>query len=50
VNFALFADCDPITFEEAAKDDHWMNAMDEEIHDIEKNNTWELTDLTPSKQ
>jgi len=24
VNFALFADCDPITFEEAAKDEHWL--------------------------
>ncbi|OIT27673.1 retrovirus-related pol polyprotein from transposon tnt 1-94, partial [Nicotiana attenuata] len=50
VNFALFADCDPVTFEEAVKDDRWVHAMNEEIHAIEKNNTWELTTLPPSKR
>ncbi|TXG59678.1 hypothetical protein EZV62_014251 [Acer yangbiense] len=32
VNFALFADCDPVTYEDAAQDDYWMKAMNEEIY------------------
>jgi len=50
VNFALFADCDPVTFEEASCDDNWVKAMDEEIQSIEKNNTWELTTLPGGKK
>lgn len=50
VQFALFADCDPISFEDAATETHWLKAMDEEIHAIEKNGTWELTDLPPRKK
>nr|XP_009775305.1 PREDICTED: uncharacterized protein LOC104225243 [Nicotiana sylvestris] len=42
--------CDPVTFEEAVKDDRWVHAMNEEIHTIEKNNTWKLTTLPPSKK
>ncbi|RDX79473.1 putative mitochondrial protein, partial [Mucuna pruriens] len=45
IHFALFSDCDPTTFEEAIKESKWRNAMDEEISAIERNNTWELTDL-----
>lgn len=44
-HFALFADFDPITFEESVKDTKWQKAMNVEIKSIEKNNTWELTDL-----
>lgn len=36
VNFAMFADCDPLTFEETAQDDGWVQAMDEKIKSIEK--------------
>ncbi|RDY10868.1 hypothetical protein CR513_04541, partial [Mucuna pruriens] len=43
--FALFSDYDPTTFEEAIKQSNWRKAMDEEIAAIERNNTWELTDL-----
>ena len=50
INFALFADCEPVTFEEACGDQHWRKAMDEEIHAIEKNDTWELTDLPVDKK
>ncbi|CAL2271591.1 unnamed protein product [Prunus armeniaca] len=32
------------SFEEAAKDDSWKKAMEDEITMIEKNNTWELVD------
>ena len=44
-HFSLFSDCDPTTFEEAIKEPKWQKAMDEEIAAIERNNTWELTDL-----
>ena len=42
---AMFASADPIAFEEAVKSAKWRNAMDLEIQSIEKNETWELTDL-----
>ena len=44
-HFALFSDCDPTTFESAVKDAKWWKAMDDEIEAIERNDTWELTDL-----
>lgn len=44
-HFALFSDCDPVAFNDAVQDPKWQKAMNEEIHAIEKNNTWELTDL-----
>lgn len=47
VHFALYADCDPISLDEARQDPRWVQAMDEEIHAIEKNNTWELTTTLP---
>ena len=50
LNFALFANCDPISFEETVKDDRWIRAMDEEIHAIKKNNTWKLTTIPPEKK
>ena len=33
---------EPKKFEEASKDMSWVNAMNEELDQIEKNNTWEL--------
>jgi hypothetical protein len=45
-NLAVFSNNhDPSTYEEAAKFDIWRKAMDQEIESIEKNDTWELTDL-----
>lgn len=44
-HFALFSGHDPIVFHDAIKELKWQKAMDEEIAAIEKNNTWELTDL-----
>ena len=44
-HFALFLDCDPTTFESAVKDAKWWKAMDDEIEAIERNDTWELTNL-----
>ena len=44
-HFALFSDCDPTTFESAVKDAKWWKTMDDEIEAIERNDTWELTNL-----
>ena len=32
----------PKNFDEASKHDDWIRAMNEELDQIEKNNTWEL--------
>lgn len=48
--FALFADCDPMTFESAVKEEKWRQAMDDEIDAIERNDTWELIDLPPGQK
>lgn len=47
-NFALFS-CDPMCFDEAVKEEHWIKSMDEEIDSIERNHTWELMDLPEGK-
>jgi hypothetical protein len=47
-NFSLMA-CDPVSFNEAAKEDVWIKEMDEEIDSIERNNTWDLVDLPEGK-
>jgi len=36
----------PILFEEAVKHEKWRKAMDSEINSIEKNQTWELMDIS----
>ena len=41
---------DPNSFEEASKSVEWQNAMKEEILSIERNQTWELTELPEEKQ
>jgi hypothetical protein len=33
-------------FNEASKDDHWVQAMNDEIDQIEKNNTWEMVKIS----
>ena len=43
--FYLFADCEPINFQEAALDKKWRITMDKELKAIVKNDTWELTTL-----
>ncbi|KAI9080660.1 hypothetical protein K1719_037326 [Acacia pycnantha] len=48
-HLALFADSDPLTFEEVDKERKWHIAIDEEIKHIEKNNTWELVELLKGK-
>ncbi|XP_070050183.1 uncharacterized protein [Nicotiana tomentosiformis] len=43
--YCLFADSEPMNFDEAVTDKRLRQAMEEEIESIEKNNTWELTTL-----
>ena len=38
----MLSQIEPKNFEEANKDKYWVNAMNEELDQIEKNNTWEL--------
>ena len=45
-NLVLFTSTsDPTTFEEAIQSSKWRAIMDLEIEAIERNGTWELTDL-----
>jgi hypothetical protein len=41
-HLALTSTIEPTYFEEAIKDEFWNKAMDEELDQIEKNDTWEL--------
>jgi hypothetical protein len=41
----LLADAETISFEEAVRDPKWKVTLDEEMKAIEKNETWEMTDL-----
>ena len=48
--FCFFIDSDPLSFNKAIIGEKWIKAMDEEIHAIEKNDTWKLTNLLESKK
>ena len=49
-HFALFLDYNPTTFETAVKEEKWRKAIDAEIDAIERNDTWELSDLPNGQQ
>ena len=38
VNFGLFVDWDPISYEETRNNEKWIQPMNEEIQSIKKNN------------
>ena len=40
---------EPKNFEEASEDEDWVKAMNEELDQIEKNNTWELIPIPADK-
>ena len=46
--FAFFSS-QPTCFDEAAKQKEWVDAMNNEIEAIERNNTWDLVDLPADK-
>jgi hypothetical protein len=39
-NFSLLSKIEPKTFSETNEDKHWIDAMEEELNQIEKNETW----------
>ena len=45
----VFAASEPQNYEEAAGEELWVQAMNEEMKTIEKNNTWQLVEKPPSK-
>ena len=46
----LYVDHKPLTFQEVVNGDCRRRAIEEEIHPIEKNNTWELNTLPPGQK
>ena len=44
-HLVLFSELDPITYAQVVQSDKWKKAMDAEIAAIERNNTWELTEV-----
>jgi hypothetical protein len=47
-HFSLLS-CQPVCFEEAVKEEKWVHGMNEEIEEIERNNTWDLLNLPTGK-
>lgn len=41
---------DPVSFKQAIEHPHWINAMNEELNALEKNETWEVVTLPPGKR
>jgi hypothetical protein len=41
-HIAFISMLEPKNFNEASKDEHWVKAMNDELDQIEKNNTWEM--------
>jgi len=39
----MLSQIEPKKFEQASKEKSWIDAMNEELDQIEKNETWELT-------
>ena len=48
-HLALLSIVEPNSFKESSNDEHWVKAMEEELHQIEKNDTWELVPRTKNK-
>jgi hypothetical protein len=48
-HIALISMLEPKNFNEANKDDHWVKAMNDELDQIEKNNTWEMVQKPEGK-
>jgi hypothetical protein len=45
MNLTLSSMIEPSSFKEASMDEFWNKAMDEELDQIEKNDTWELVPI-----
>ena len=49
VHFSLLSTIEPGTFAQANTDEHWVKAMEDELDQIEKNETWELIPIPNNK-
>ena len=49
MHLSLSSTIQPTYFEEAIKDEFWNKAIDEELDQIEKNDTWELVPRPKNK-
>jgi hypothetical protein len=49
-HIAFISMLEPKNFNEASKDDHWVKAMNDELDQIEKNNTWKMVLLRTKHQ
>ena len=49
VHFSLLSTTEPRTFAEASTNERWVKAMQEELNQIEKNETWKLVPRTSNK-
>ena len=50
IQLAMLAESEPVSLEQAMKEEHWRNAMLDELQSIEKNETWSLVKLPTSKK
>ena len=48
-HFSLLSTVEPSSFEEASNDKSWVKAMEEELDQIQKNETWELVPRPKNK-
>jgi hypothetical protein len=48
-HIAFISILEPKNFNEASKDEHWVKAMNDELDQIEKNNTWEMVQRLEGK-
>ncbi|XP_039128948.1 uncharacterized mitochondrial protein AtMg00820-like [Dioscorea cayenensis subsp. rotundata] len=48
-SFALLV-ADPVTYNDAAKDQEWITALNEELEAIRRNETWELVELPKNRK
>jgi len=46
----MLVEVEPVSFEEALKQNHWKKAVIEELDSIEKNDTWRLVQLPTYKK
>lgn len=46
---SIFVSTEPTSYAEASRHDCWLKAMQAELHALQTNNTWTLTDLPPHK-
>ena len=50
MHLSLLSIVEPSNFEEAKNDENWIKEMEEELSQIEKNDTWELVPRSRKKK